>query len=240
MLKGQRLKLVVYFAEVTPGRELLPYNDKEIWAFYWSFLDFGPAVLANEDAWFTGLVVRSCTIKNKVAGGMAQVFKVYMNMFFNLADGCDFRKGVGLNVESAPAPAASAPAAAASAQGRSLVFVDLAMVVQDAEAHALAFGWRGASSMKCCPLCVNIVSKHCNLVRDPTRGHDPSLHHGHESLPADVRQNIQLNAASAESACPAPPKGAKCERTRLRIQMGSGQLAPRHRARRATDAGARI
>ena len=143
MLKGQRLKLVVYADEIVPGRELLSYNDKKVWAVYWSFLDFGPAVLANEDAWFTGLIVRSCTIKNKIAGGMAQVFKVYMNMFFNLADGCDFRKGVGLNVESAPTTAASAPTTAAS---RSLVFAALAMVVQDAEAHALTFGWRGASS----------------------------------------------------------------------------------------------
>ena len=82
-------------------------------------------------------------------------------------------KGVGLDVGSAPAPAVSAPAAAASAQGRSLVFVDLAMVVQDADAHAHAFGWKGAGSLKCCPLCVNIVSKHCKLVRDPTGGTIP-------------------------------------------------------------------
>ena len=47
------------------------------------------------------------------------MFKVYMNMFFKLADGCDFRKGVTLNVPPAgsvpSASAASAPATAASA-----------------------------------------------------------------------------------------------------------------------------
>ena len=157
---------------MTPGEELIAYNDKKVWAVYWSFLDFGPAVLANEDAWFTGLIVRSSTVKNKIAGGMGQLLKVYMNMFFNLEDGCDFRKGVGLNVqlaESAQAPAESAP----TLQGRSLVFADLAMVVQDAEAHALAFSWRGAGSTKCCPLCLNIVSKNCKLVRDPTGGTIP-------------------------------------------------------------------
>ena len=99
--------------------------------------------------------------------------KVFMNMFFNLLDGVDFRKGVGLDVGAAPAPAVSAPAAAASTQGRSLVFADLGMVVQDADAHAHVFGWRGASSLKVCPFCVNIVSKHCNLVRDPTGGTIP-------------------------------------------------------------------
>ena len=169
VLKGQRLKLVIYTDEVTPGRELIKYNDKKFWTLYWSFLDFGPAALANEDAWFIGLTVRSSTVRNKIAGGMAQVFKVYMNMFFNLADGCDFRKGVALHVP----PAASAPATAASAQDRSLVFADLAMVLQDAEAHAFAFDWKGATSQKCCPLCLNIVGKHCNLVRDPTGGTIP-------------------------------------------------------------------
>ena len=56
----------------------MAYNDKKVWALYWSFLDFGPAALSNEDAWFTGLIARSCTIKNKVAGGMMQVFKAYI------------------------------------------------------------------------------------------------------------------------------------------------------------------
>ena len=120
---------------------------------YWSFLDFGPAVLANEGAWFTGLILRPCTAKNNIAGGMTQVLNVYMNMFFNLADGCDFRNGVTLN---AP-PAGSAPAPAGSARDSSLLLADFAMVVQDAEAHQLAFDWKGASAIKCCPLCLNVV-----------------------------------------------------------------------------------
>ena len=72
----------------------MAYNDKKLWALYWSFLDVGPAALANEDAWFTGLTLRSYIARNKIAGGMGQVFKVYNNMLFNLADGCDFRSGV--------------------------------------------------------------------------------------------------------------------------------------------------
>ena len=53
------------------------------------------------------------------------------------------------------------------------VFADLAMVVQDAEAHQCAFGWKGASSIRCCPLCSNSVSKHSKLVADPTGGTIP-------------------------------------------------------------------
>ena len=80
-----------------------------------------------------------------------------------------FKYGVMLN---AP-PAASAPAPAASAQDRTLVFADLGMVVQDADAHAYIFDWKGANGVNCCPKCVNIFSKNCNLVRDPTGGTIP-------------------------------------------------------------------
>ena len=62
-LHGQRLKIVMYTDEVTAGRELLAYNQKKLWVLYWSFLDLGPAALSNENAWFTGLVVRSHMVK---------------------------------------------------------------------------------------------------------------------------------------------------------------------------------
>ena len=70
VLQGQRLQIVEYADEVVPGRELQAYHDKELWVLYWSFLDFGPAALANEDAWFTGLTLRSSIAKNKIAGGI--------------------------------------------------------------------------------------------------------------------------------------------------------------------------
>ena len=56
ILHGQRLKIIEYTDEVVPGRELIKNNDKQFWILYWSFLDFGPAALSNEDAWFTAAV----------------------------------------------------------------------------------------------------------------------------------------------------------------------------------------
>lgn len=53
-LQGKPLRLVEYSDEIVPGRELIAYNDKKVWALYWSVLDFGPKVLANEDSWLTG------------------------------------------------------------------------------------------------------------------------------------------------------------------------------------------
>ena len=66
------------------------------------------------------------------------------------------------------------PAASAQAHGlptdllHQLIFADSSMVVQDAEVHAFAFDWMGAGAIKRCPCCLNIVSKQCNMVRDPT------------------------------------------------------------------------
>ena len=154
VLQGQRLQVVQYADEVVPGRELIAYNDKKLWVLYWSFLDFGPAALANEDAWLTGLTLRSSIVRSKIAGGMGQVFKVYNQMFFSLADGCDFRHGVMLNVPSN--------------DQRSLVFAELGMLIQDADAHAVVLDWKGAGGVKCCPLCLNIVKKGSVLERDPT------------------------------------------------------------------------
>ena len=56
ILHGQRLKIIEYTDEIDPGRELIKNNDKNIWILYRSFLDFGPAALPNEGAWFTGVV----------------------------------------------------------------------------------------------------------------------------------------------------------------------------------------
>ena len=123
-------------------------------------MNFGSAALANEDAWFTGAVVKSSVVRNKVAGGMGQIFKVFNKMFFS--DGCDFRKGILMNVPRSPAALAHAQ------PDHQLIFADLSMVVQDAEAHAFVFDWMGSGSSKCCPICWNVVSKNCNLVRDPT------------------------------------------------------------------------
>ena len=107
VLEGQpRLRIAEYTDEVTPGRELVSYNDKNKRVLYWSFLDFGPAALANEDAWFTGVIVRSHIVRNTVAGGMGQVFKVFNKMLFS--EGSDFRSGILLNVPQSPAAPARA------------------------------------------------------------------------------------------------------------------------------------
>ena len=105
--------------------------------------------LANENAWLTGAVVRSHMVRNQIAGGMGQIFKVFNKMLFS--DGCDFRKGILMNVPRSPAALAHAQ------PDHQLIFADLSMVVQDAEAHQLAFDWKGGIVAKV----LSTLSQHC-------------------------------------------------------------------------------
>ena len=146
------------------------YNNKKVWVLYWSFLEFGPAALANEDAWFTGVVVRSHMVRNQIAGGMGQIFKVYNKMIFS--EGFDFRCGILMNVPRSPAASAQAHGLSTDCLHQH-IFADLSMVVQDAEAHKYAFDWMGSGCIKCCPCCWNIVSKQYNFVKHPQ---DPRFH----------------------------------------------------------------
>ena len=67
-LHGQRVNIVMCSDEVPPGEALLAYNPKKRWLLYWSFLDFGPAAIFNEDAWFTRLVMGSQMAANIAPG----------------------------------------------------------------------------------------------------------------------------------------------------------------------------
>ena len=45
-------RIVLYTDEVTPGNQLLMDNLRKMWVAYLSFLELGPAALADENAWF--------------------------------------------------------------------------------------------------------------------------------------------------------------------------------------------
>lgn len=191
---------------MTARQELLAYSGKKLWVLHKSFLDFGPAAHANEGAWF-------------IAGGMGQVLKTYNNMFFNLANGCDFPNGITLNA-----------APAGSTQDSPLVFADLGMVVQDAKAHACAFDWKGSSAVKRCPLCLNIVSEHCTLVRDPTRGTIPIWITYIKRFRLNSDKTFRSMQRRLQDIAVHHPKEVKGEGTRFRIRMEPAQPDQRLRA----------
>lgn len=42
-------KLVLYMDEILPGNQLAYTNERKMWGFYWTLLDFGSAALSDED-----------------------------------------------------------------------------------------------------------------------------------------------------------------------------------------------
>ena len=85
------LRIALYSDEITPGRELKPGNDRKSWLFYWSFIEFGPLVLSNEFAWFTGCCIRSSIVAD-LEGHMSQVINAFLDLCFGGEGSFDFRK----------------------------------------------------------------------------------------------------------------------------------------------------
>lgn len=61
-------KLCLYTDEVTPGNPMSHNNQRKVWVFYWSVLQFGVHILSMEDARFPGCAARSDELKNADAG----------------------------------------------------------------------------------------------------------------------------------------------------------------------------
>ena len=41
--------MIIYTDEITPGNPMAYKNPRKLWAIYWSILEWGPAVLSDED-----------------------------------------------------------------------------------------------------------------------------------------------------------------------------------------------
>ena len=71
----------MYADEVTPGNQLNPDNNRKCWAFYISFLEFGAAVLSQEDAWICIAAIRSERVRACLGGRRASFQTAAENPF---------------------------------------------------------------------------------------------------------------------------------------------------------------
>ena len=93
--KEGRLQLILYSDGITPGNEMRRIARKYE-ALYWSFKNFGQAVLSTDIAWFTALCVRS-EMAHKITGQMSHVYKIVLQSLFGTSTGDrDLRSGVTL------------------------------------------------------------------------------------------------------------------------------------------------
>ena len=141
-------RIVLYTDEVTPGNQLLMDNLRKMWVADWSFLELGPAALADENAWFCIVATRSCDV-TKLAAGISQVVGHLIKVFFGLHIHDFSTGGVVLRLPS----------------GESCrMFAKLGMILQDGGAHKLVWHCKGDAGTKLCMLCLNLYTSKSGIV----------------------------------------------------------------------------
>ena len=138
----QPWQLILYSDEIAPGNQLAYKSERKMWGFYWSVLEWGSAALADEEAWFEVLVVKSACVK-QVRGGLSAVVGALLDVFFD-PDGHDMSlSGIFLQLHG----------------GGSLhMFADLGMVLADEGALHAMYSCKGAVGLKPCLLCQNVFT----------------------------------------------------------------------------------
>lgn len=145
------LELVFYADEVTPGDPLVVCNRRKIQVVYWSCLNLGVEALASEEAWFELVTLRSTLVRD-LAGGMSQVFRSLLKVFFGRPHGHDLRNGLKFTIG-----------------GESkLLFGKVALLVSDEKSLKELSMAKGAGGLKMCICCGNIVDHKHKLASDPT------------------------------------------------------------------------
>ena len=138
----QKLHLVVYADEVTPGNALAPITARKVWAIYATIKEFHTH-LQNADAWVTLCIVRSSTIAN-VDGHLSQLLKAILSHWFNTC----FLHLQGLQLEE--------PQDISAAKAYTRVFLHLGFFIMDGAAHKFALSMKGDSGSRFCSLCKNV------------------------------------------------------------------------------------
>jgi hypothetical protein len=142
--------VVLYADEVTPGNPLKGNNLRKQYAIYWSFAQFGLAVLSHESAWFCLAVMRTSEIA-EFDGGLSYVIRALLMLFFgavggyNMAtQGCYLQPMHGATV---------------------FLYASLFTLVSDEKAIKELWTCKGAAGLKCCILCMNCIKQSCTALR---------------------------------------------------------------------------
>ena len=193
-------QLILYCDEVTPGNQLSPDNQRKMWAFYFSFLELGAAVLSQEDAWFCIASLRS----KKVAlcqAGIAQAFKAIVKLLF-VNEACSlqstgvlFRRPDGTTVR---------------------FFCRLGMVLQDGGAHKMVWLMKGDAGTKACLLCRNLYTESSAILDED----------GSNLLVAAVMKEDELDFATDEDIRGCVRRLAAHRATDTAAVFGTSQFFP--------------
>ena len=190
--------LVIYLDEVTPGNPLRPDNQRKIIAFYVGFLELGH-LLRIEQFWLCVGVLRA-SIAKQVVGGVSAVVRALLR---SLLLGPQSVAKVGI-------PACLSPGVCR------IVWARVRRILADEAACKAVWCTKGASGIRPCCDCKNVVSDRSDLHKHDTQlvplscvepslfdpmPHD-GLHRTHDMLAAMVvsgRSKVDINRAEQAS-----------------------------------------
>lgn len=133
---------VFYFDEAVPGNALAIDLNRKVVVVFMTFRELGRLALTMEDMWLPIAVLRH-TRYGEFLGGWSGVFKAILWETFG-GDLSMTNAGVALEIHGEPV----------------LLFAVLGNIMGDADALKIAYGWKGASGLRCCLKCT-VVSA-CN------------------------------------------------------------------------------
>ena len=141
--RGDALRIVLEYDEVTPGNVLAPDTRRKFWAVYWSVLEFREK-LSMTSVWMPFGVLRSGVVKT-VLGKFSHVFAQMVRCF---AHECRFDVGVPIDCPSGPMLLRAVP---------------VAINLGDADALKQGLDIKGSAGMLPCGICRNCCKKGSRL-----------------------------------------------------------------------------
>ena len=139
--------MFLYNDEVTPGNPKKADNLKKMQVVYWSLKEFLADGLSKEDYWLTSTVLRSVECA-KIDGGMSAIMAAVVKTFFS---GEHNLLLAGVSVDACERGAAAQPMR---------LWLRWAGLVSDEAALHANWLCKGATGIKCCAMCLNILSHH--------------------------------------------------------------------------------
>ena len=152
----QPWNVIIYGDEVDPGMALAAIHNRKIWMFYWSFREFGPLALSDEDFWFTMAAKRACDMP-RVSNGVSNVCRTMCKAIWR-GDHDDPRVvGITLFDQFDGSPIT--------------IYCTFGGFLMDGAAHKELWGVKGYSGLRLCVLCLNLFSRASRInEEDGTEG----------------------------------------------------------------------
>ena len=164
--------LVLYGDEMDPGMALASTHNRKAWMFYYSFVEYGPLALSNEEMWYT-ISVKRATDMARIQDGCSQVVACLLkHIFCGIHDprtvGIDFHDSRDGSVHT--------------------IYVTLKGLLLDGAAHKVVWGIFGASGFRMCALCLNLWALKSRIAEED----------GSEGLVCSITEPTRLIFATNE------------------------------------------